>query len=79
MNLFGVQSHLYKKDWWRLHCFVLVFQVERETVMTNNIDNYLRSSVKRPTFAGPCPDDELSTNQKNLQQKLWTYKTLDSF
>ena len=34
MNIFGVQSHLYKKDWWRLHCIVLVFQVERETVMT---------------------------------------------
>ena len=34
MNIFGVQSHLYKKDWWRLHCFVLVFQVERKTVMT---------------------------------------------
>ena len=27
---------------------------------------------------GPRPDDELSTNQKDLQQKLWTYTTLDS-
>ena len=22
INPFGVQSHLNKKDWWRLHCFV---------------------------------------------------------
>ena len=34
MNLFGVQSRLYKKDWWRLHFIFVVIQVERETVMT---------------------------------------------
>ena len=29
-----MSNHTYiKKDWWRLHCIVLVFQVERETVM----------------------------------------------
>ena len=33
---------------------------------------------KWPTSAGPCPDDKLSTNQKELQQKHWTYITLDS-
>ena len=33
LTFFDDQSHLNKKDWWRLHCFILVFQVERETVM----------------------------------------------
>ena len=33
----------------------------------NNTKNYLRSSVKQPTFAGSRPDIELSTNQKCLQ------------
>ena len=36
MNLFGVQSHLYKKRLVATPLFVfLVFQVERETVMTD--------------------------------------------
>ena len=30
------------------------------------------------TSTEPHPDDKLSTNKKNLQQKYWTYITLDS-
>ena len=30
------------------------------------------------TSAGSRPDDKLFTNQKDLQQKHWTYITLDS-
>ena len=36
MNLFGVQSHLYKKDWWRLHC--IVFSLPSRA--GNRYDNY---------------------------------------
>ena len=44
----------------------------------NDTDNCLRSLVKRPMFAEPHLDGELSTNKKCLQQKLRTYTILDS-
>ena len=33
---------------------------------------------KWPTSAGSYPDNKLSTDQKELQQKPWIYITLDS-